>query len=185
MKHTFLNLVKVYFFVPLIIISGLVATTIAPSQTIDRSKVKLVDLKQIHCMAINIYYEAGGESIIGQAAVARVVVNRVNHGFGNTPCKVIYQSNYLKKDDRTVKVCQFSWVCEEKTKLNLNSTTYKNALQVAYDVLVLDAYTDVIPKGVLIFHNLTVTPNWPYDKVKRIGNHIFYSKVKHNKKYFK
>jgi len=31
---------------------------------------KVVDPKQLACMAKNIFYEAGGESILGQAAVA-------------------------------------------------------------------------------------------------------------------
>ena len=39
-------------------------------------------------------------------------------------------------------------------------------------------HKDVIPNSVLFFHNLSVTPIWPYAEVTRIGNHIFYSKVK-------
>ena len=40
-------------------------------------KMVKVDMKQVQCMAKNIFYEASGESINGQAAVARVVLNRV------------------------------------------------------------------------------------------------------------
>lgn len=133
-----------------------------------------VDPKQLHCMAKNILYEAGGESIKGQAAVARVVLNRVAHGFANTPCGVIYQAKIV--DD--VKICQFSWVCEGKTEPNRNSYQYKLAQQVAYDVMVNDKYKDVISPSVLFFHNLSVSPLWPYAEAARIGNHIFYSKYK-------
>jgi spore germination cell wall hydrolase CwlJ-like protein len=143
---------------------------------------KVVDPKQLACMAKNIFYEAGSESILGQAAVARVVMNRVSHGFAHTPCAVIYQSHIVEKvvDDEAIKVklCQFSWVCEGKGEPNKNSQRYKLAQQVAYDVMANDAYSDVLPKSALFFHNLTVDPLWPYKQVAKIGNHIFYSKHK-------
>ena len=143
---------------------------------------KAVDPKQLACMAKNIFYEAGSESIKGQAAVARVVLNRVNHGFAKTPCAVVYQSNVVEKivDDEAVKVkmCQFSWVCEGKGEPNINSPKYKQAHQVAYDVMANDAYSDIVPKSALFFHNLTVDPLWPYKQVAKIGNHIFYSRAK-------
>ena len=60
--------------------------------------IKKVDPKQLACLAKNIFYEAGGEPIIGQAAVARVVLNRISYGFGPTPCSVIYQTSTIKKE---------------------------------------------------------------------------------------
>ena len=143
---------------------------------------KVVDPKQLACMAKNIFYEAGSESIKGQAAVARVVINRVNHGFAKTLCDVVYQSYMVDRiiDDEStkVKLCQFSWVCEGKGEPNTNSQRYKLAQQVAYDVMANDAYNDVLPKSALFFHNLTVDPLWPYKQVAKIGNHIFYSRAK-------
>ena len=156
---------------------------VTESKPIEEPKVaKVVDPKQLTCMAKNIFYEAGSESLNGQAAVARVVMNRIAHGFGKDPCAVIYQASYVDKliDDemQKVKLCQFSWVCEGKSEPNKNSTRYKQAEQVAYDVLAHDAYTDVVPKSTLFFHNLSVDPLWPYKQVAKIGNHIFYSKAK-------
>jgi spore germination cell wall hydrolase CwlJ-like protein len=143
---------------------------------------KIVDPKQLNCLAKNIFYEAGGESLSGQAAVARVVMNRIAHGFGKNPCAVVYQVSHVDKlvDDeiRKVKLCQFSWVCEDKGDPNKNSSRYKQAEQIAYDVLAYDAYTDVVPQSALFFHNLTVDPLWPYKQVAKIGNHIFYSRAK-------
>jgi len=143
---------------------------------------KIVDPKQLNCLAKNIFYEAGSESLNGQAAVARVVMNRIAHGFGNNPCAVIYQTSQVDKlvDDEVqkVKLCQFSWVCEGKNDPNKNSTKYKQAEQVAYNVLAYDEYKDVIPRSALFFHNLSVDPLWPYKQVAKIGNHIFYSKAK-------
>lgn len=143
-----------------------------------------IDLKQLSCLATNIFYEASGESILGQAAVARVVLNRVAHGFARTPCGVVYQTiNVIKPDAETgedvpVKVCQFSWVCEDKPDPIKTSARYKQAEYIAREVLVNDAYKDVVPKSTLFFHNVLVNPSWPYRKVAEIGNHIFYSKEK-------
>jgi len=158
-------------------------TILTESKHIEEPKVaKTVDPKQLTCMAKNIFYEAGSESLNGQAAVARVVMNRIAHGFGKDPCAVIYQASHVDKliDDemQKVKLCQFSWVCEGKTEPNKNSTKYKQAEQVAYNVLAYDEYQDVVPKTALFFHNLSVDPLWPYKQVAKIGNHIFYSKAK-------
>jgi spore germination cell wall hydrolase CwlJ-like protein len=144
---------------------------------------KMVDPKQLVCLANAIFYEAGRESFAGKTAVARVVMNRVNHGFASNPCKVVYQTttkttiDQYSQSEVKVKLCQFSWVCEGKGKPN-NSPTYQTALNIAYNVLAYDAYKDVVPKSTLFFHNLTVDPMWPYHRVKQIGNHIFYSKKK-------
>ena len=172
------NLNLKVIFTMLLVAFGLLYTPHVRVETTEirdfQIKPVFVDPKQLHCMAKNIFYEAGGESIKGQAAVARVVLNRVAHGFANTPCNVIYQTTVV--DD--VKVCQFSWVCENKGEPNKNSYRYKVAQQVAFDVMATDKHKDVIPNSVLFFHNLTVTPPWPYAEVVKIGNHIFYSKAK-------
>ena len=150
----------------------------------DASK-KIVDLKQLKCLATNIFYEAGNETTQGQAAVARVVMNRVKYGFGKTPCDVVYQSTTVERPaedtSKWVKLCQFSWVCEGKTTPNQNNAKYKASEKVAYEVLVENKHKDVVPNNTLFFHNLTVDPMWPYRQVAKIGNHIFYSKTKKDK----
>jgi len=159
-----------------------------PEPIAEVAKVaKAVDPKQLACMAKNIFYEANGEPLDGQAAVARVVMNRISHGFGSNPCNVIYQATYVEKENdegetEKIKLCQFSWVCEDKTEPNKNTPGYVQAKAIAYDVLANDAYSEVVPKSTLFFHNLTVQPNWPYQQAKKIGNHIFYSKAKKKQK---
>lgn len=135
--------------------------------------LKKIDMKQVACMAKNIFYEAGGETLPGQAAVARVVMNRVNHGFAETPCKVIYQKTLINEN----VVCQFSWVCEDKSEPNKESARYKQAEMVAYQTM-MGMYKDVVPKTTLFFHSINIDPSWPYKQVAKIGNHIFYSKQK-------
>jgi hypothetical protein len=144
--------------------------------------VPLFDPLQLECLAKNIYYEARGESVKGQIAVARVVMNRVkHHAFGSTPCKVVNQANFVdiineEGETQKVKVCQFSWVCETRIPLNKNSPQYKQAVQIAYDVLVHDAHSELLPRNALFFHYVGINPNWGYKQVAVIGNHVFYAK---------
>ena len=156
-------------------------------------KVNYVDPKQLECLAKNVFFEAGGEPLAGKAAVARVVMNRVDAGFGTTPCKVIYQAMTIQKpnddtleneyDTIKIRVCQFSWVCEGKSSPNKNSENYRESYRVAYNVLAHDAYKNVIPATTLFFHNVFVDPSWPYKQVAKIGNHIFYEKLGRNHKH--
>jgi spore germination cell wall hydrolase CwlJ-like protein len=157
----------------ILIVNPLGTATLAPIIDSTNSITK-IDAKQLACMAKNIFYEAGSESIKGQAAVARVVMNRIQHGFANNPCNVVYQK--ITVEDRII--CQFSWVCEGKTEPNKNSYRYKVAEQVAYEVMYLGMHKDVVPKSTLFFHSINIDPLWPYKKVAIIGGHVFYSKAK-------
>jgi spore germination cell wall hydrolase CwlJ-like protein len=133
---------------------------------------------QIRCMAHNIYYEAGGEPYMGQVAVARVVINRVNHGFAANPCQVIYQKHTRinPETERAVILCQFSWVCQGKLSPNTASDRYKTAHEIAELVITENKWRDEFKEEVLFFHNHTVNPRWPYKKSFTIGNHTFYAK---------
>jgi spore germination cell wall hydrolase CwlJ-like protein len=145
------------------------------------AKAQAVDAKQFKCLTDNIYYEAGNQGTLGQAAVGRVVLNRVKHGFGRNICDVVYDKTIRTKETEngtiTRVICQFSWVCEDGPKA-VNSTTYANAKLVAWKILTTDAYHDILPKNTLYFHNTKVNPNWGLQRVTKIGEHIFYSNTK-------
>ena len=181
--HSFFSSLKMYFLIPLMVIAGVFVTSNTLSSDMDKIKPHTMknfpSMDQVKCLATNIYYEARREPVQGQAAVARVVVNRVKYGFASTPCKVIYQVTYFNKgiERPNVKVCQFSWVCEGVGKPNERDPNYQRAMKIAYEVLALDRYKEVVPKNTLFFHATHVDPNWPYRRVKQIGNHIFYSKI--------
>lgn len=143
--------------------------------------IKTITQDQIRCLATNIYYEAGNEPYQGKVAVARVVINRVLHGYGSTPCKVVYAQRNVPdpaQPEFYKKLCQFSWVCEGKSTPNVHSASYKNAEEIARKVLTENYGHDIIPNNVLYFHAVYVNPQWTYHKLKRIGNHIFYTKGK-------
>ncbi len=116
----------------------------------------------ILCLALNIYYEARGESLTGQRAVAHVVVNRVNSsGYPDTVCSVVYQ------DD------QFSWT-DMPNKPKPRGEQWTQARQLARAVL---TGTSVDPtKGATHFHAVHIKPKWTYKlrKTAVIGRHAFY-----------
>lgn len=158
---------------------------LAQLEELRAEKLKL-HAEQIRCMALNIYHEAGSEPFMGQVAVARVVMNRVRHGFASNPCKVIYQAHYVPVEpdsEEKRKMCQFSWVCEGKGHPHRNNPRYKQAEDIARQVILEDRWRDEIPAGALFFHNTSVSPSWAYQRIMTIGNHVFYgrgSKKKRN-----
>ena len=50
-------------------------------------------MEALACVALAMYFEARGEPVAGQLAVANVVMNRVESSrYPNTPCEVVTQS---------------------------------------------------------------------------------------------
>jgi len=131
--------------------------------------------KQLDCLALNIYREAGYESFEGKVAVAQVTMNRVKHGkFGDDVCGVVYQKNIIMEK----VVCQFSWACDSAAKTRpVNQSAYNESMAVAKKVLLENFRLDVM-KDALYYHANYVNPKWPLEKIGSIGNHIFY-KGKH------
>lgn len=122
------------------------------------------DKKQIQCLAENAYYEAGNQSTKGKIAVTNVVMNRVeDKRFPKTPCSVVHQ--------RTRKVCQFSWVCEGKKRVQ-SLRQYADARKAAEDVY-LGNVGDVT-NGAKFYHADYVNPGWNLRRIMKIGDHIFY-----------
>lgn len=132
--------------------------------------VDKTDLKQITCLARNIYHEARGESFSGKLAVAFVTQNRVEENFAEDICSVVYH----KIQER----CQFSWYCNPLLKdKRLNNSLYKESFKIAK----LFYFNHVIMKdlthGSTFYHAKSVFPNWKLKKTVVIGQHIFYKGV--------
>lgn len=177
--------IVVIFSTLLLLLSALTLNNISnPVQQVaieETIVLKKLNTKYLECLATGIYYEAANEPFIGQIAVARVIMNRVLHGFASNPCKVVYQTTTTNNDGDVTKSCQFSWVCEGKTTPSEDNPRYRRALEIAKSVLVEDKWNDILPNNTLFFHNMTVSPRWVYRKVTVIGNHVFYSKGKEKK----
>lgn len=123
--------------------------------------------REIDCLALNIYREAGIEETQGMIAVALVTMNRLkSEKFPDTVCKVVKQ--------KTQKVCQFSWVCMSKLpRIDKNIYNYSKALatRVFLNHDLLEDFTG----GALFYHADYVRPKWKRLEVTtQIGRHIFY-----------
>ncbi len=131
--------------------------------------------RQLDCMAMNIYREAGYEPFEGKVAVAQVTMNRVEHGsFGKDVCGVVYQKNVIMEK----VVCQFSWACDSAARTRpINQAAYHESYEVAKKVILEGFRLDVM-KEALYYHANYVNPKWNLDKIGSIGNHIFYKAKK-------
>ncbi len=131
--------------------------------------------RQLDCLAINIYREAGYEPFEGKVAVAQVTMNRVASGqFGNDVCGVVYQKNVIMER----VVCQFSWACDSAAKTRpVNKEAYNESYAVAKKVLLENFRLDIL-KDALFYHATYVNPRWNLEKIGTIGQHIFYRKPK-------
>jgi spore germination cell wall hydrolase CwlJ-like protein len=127
--------------------------------------------RQLDCLAINIYREAGYEPFEGKVAVAQVTMNRVASGkFGTDVCGVVYQKNVVMER----VVCQFSWACDSAAKTRpINKEAYNESYEVAKKVLLENFRLDVL-KDALFYHATYVNPKWNLEKIGKIGQHIFY-----------
>jgi spore germination cell wall hydrolase CwlJ-like protein len=127
--------------------------------------------RQLDCMAMNIYREAGHEPFEGKVAVAQVTMNRVKDGrFGDDVCGVIYKKSVIM--DKVV--CQFSWACDSAAKTRpVNNAAYQESMAVAKKVLLEGFKLDIL-RSALYYHANYVNPQWPLEKIGQIGNHIFY-----------
>jgi len=122
------------------------------------------------CLASGIYFEARGESIKGQAAVAQVILNRVrNPAYPKTICGVVYQN----KDWRNR--CQFSFACDNiKDRVN-SERHWKMAREVAMATTAGKIWLSEVGSATH-YHAIYVRPAWgkSMKKVGRIGLHVFY-----------
>lgn len=130
-------------------------------------------LKEIDCLARNVYYEARGESWDGQLAVAMVTLNRVeSENFPNSVCGVVNQKFKVKNQF----VCQFSWRCEIWNNPNLKVSREHVSYKIAEHTIMNYNSIDIVTKDTLWFHAVYVKPKWRKVKqqVAKIDLHIFY-----------
>lgn len=126
--------------------------------------------KEQTCLANGIYFEARGESVRGQAAVAQVILNRVrNPAYPNSICGVVYQNdNWLNR-------CQFSFACDGRKKRIDSPANYKTAQEVAMAVTAGKIFIPEVGSSTHYYANY-VHPGWArtMQKMTKIGLHIFY-----------
>ncbi len=116
----------------------------------------------LSCMAGAIYFEAKGEPLAGQLAVAHVILNRTKSGrFPKSICSVVTQRG------------QFSFVRGGRIpNVNRSNAAYLKALAVAR--VAIGKLWDSPAGNALYFHATSVSPRWRMARVAAIGHHVFY-----------
>lgn len=121
------------------------------------------------CLKTALYFEARGESIEGQFAVAEVILNRVDSvRYPNTVCGVVQQGG--------ARSCQFSFNCDGKTEAMVDPEAEAISGRIAR--VMLDGAPRNLTDGAMYFHTLGVKPSWSkrFEKTASIGAHLFYSR---------
>jgi len=138
-------------------------------QITSRAQRRTDDLQ---CLAENVYFEARGEPLAGQYAVAEVTLNRTHtQNFPHTICAVVHEMRW--DPSRRRFVADFSWT-ELGSRSPPDGAAWRQAMAVAsatYDEL----HAPLVP-GALFYHATSVRPAWAKTRraVATIGNHIFY-----------
>ena len=121
------------------------------------------------CLSEALYFEARGETVKGQFAVAEVIMNRVESArFPDTPCGVIKQGTGRRYQ------CQFTYTCDGREEVIANKQAYDRVSKVARAVI--DGTSEKLTDGATHYHTKAVRPSWSrvYTKTAAIGVHIFY-----------
>lgn len=122
------------------------------------------------CLTDAIYFEARGETLEGQAAVAQVVLNRVrNPAYPNTICQVVYQNKGWYNR------CQFSFACDRIPDIVWSRSTWLTGKEIALAVTAGKIWLPDVGSSTH-YHATYVKPAWgpTMKRVAKIGKHIFY-----------
>ena len=127
-------------------------------------------VKAEKCLAEAVYFEARGEAVRGQIAVAQVVMNRVFSGFyPNTVCGVVYQN----KNHHLA--CQFTFACDDVADVVREPDMWVRAEKIAKATLDGQLWLPEVAKSTH-YHAYWVHPSWVHEmkKMYKYGVHTFY-----------
>jgi hypothetical protein len=121
-----------------------------------------VDQAEENCLATAVYFEAKGEPMRGQRAVAEVILNRMRSGrFPSSACGVVKQRG------------QFSFVRAGRLPaVPRDCAAWHTAVAVARAAL--EGSGERVVSNALFFHARGVTAGWRAVRVAQIGNQVFY-----------
>jgi spore germination cell wall hydrolase CwlJ-like protein len=143
-----------------------VAAPQTPTLDLDVARLAAVQTNgaEEDCLANAVYFEARGESLEGQLAVAEVVMNRARSGrYPATWCGVVVQRS------------QFSFVrAGIIPAANRDSNAWRRAVAIAR--IAQQGTTRMLAPNVLWYHANYVSPSWGRRLARSsvIGAHIFY-----------
>jgi spore germination cell wall hydrolase CwlJ-like protein len=143
--------------------------TIGYSKKFISTQPKASGGDQFSCLAKALYFEARGESVKGQFAVAEVILNRVDsHRYPNSVCGVVNQGSHRRSG------CQFSYTCDGRADRIREKAAYSQVAKIAK--LMLDGAPRALTSGATHFHTTQVNPRWArrFPRTAKIGSHLFY-----------
>ena len=152
-----------------------VAPNVDPVKIVGYSRAKLEQLpkatggKQWGCLAEALYFEARGESVTGQFAVAEVILNRVDsQRYPGSICGVVRQGTGRRH------ACQFSFYCDGRAEVIRDQLAYARVAKVAR--IILDDGPRNLTGGATHYHTKAVAPSWSrvFPRNATIGAHHFY-----------
>lgn len=123
------------------------------------------------CLAEALYFEARGETLNGQFAVAEVILNRRDsEKFPNSICEVVGQGTQSGKRH----ACQFSYKCDGLAEVFSDTASYDQVGKVAR--IMLDGKSRNLTKGATYYHTGAVRPKWGkrFQRTLKVGSHYFY-----------
>jgi spore germination cell wall hydrolase CwlJ-like protein len=126
--------------------------------------------KSEKCLAEAVYFEARGEAVRGQIAVAQVVMNRTFSGFyPNTVCGVVYQNKHRHM------ACQFTFACDNNPDVVTEPDMWERAKKIAKAMLDGQLWLPEVAKSTH-YHAYWVHPSWVSEmkKMYKFGVHTFY-----------
>ncbi len=122
------------------------------------------------CLTEVIYFEARGEAVRGQIAVAQVVLNRAFSGYyPTTVCGVVYQNKHRHL------ACQFTFACDNVADVVKEPDMWDRAKKIAKESLDGRLWLPEVGKSTH-YHAYWVRPSWVNEmkKMYKYGVHTFY-----------
>jgi len=126
--------------------------------------------KSEKCLTEAVYFEARGEAVRGQIAVAQVVMNRAFSGFyPSTVCGVVYQNKHRHL------ACQFTFACDRVADVVREPDMWDRARKIAKAMLDGQLWLPEVAKSTH-YHAYWVRPSWVNEmkKMYKFGVHTFY-----------
>jgi spore germination cell wall hydrolase CwlJ-like protein len=126
--------------------------------------------KAERCLAAAIYFEARGEPVRGQIAVAQVVLNRAFSGYyPATVCGVVYQNAHRHL------ACQFTFACDGHRDVVREPEAMERAKKIATESLDGKLWLPEVGKATH-YHAYWVRPGWVREMTRmyKLGVHTFY-----------
>jgi spore germination cell wall hydrolase CwlJ-like protein len=122
------------------------------------------------CLSEAVYFEARGEAVRGQIAVAQVVLNRAFSGYyPTTVCGVVYQNSHRHL------ACQFTFACDGIRDVVKEPDMWERAKKIAKASLDGRLWLPEVGKSTH-YHAYWVHPSWVHEmkKMYKFGVHTFY-----------